>query len=122
MPITDLQAFANLNQASALIIFAASHQSPAYEKQMQLLAGQDQTLAEKKLIIVSCFADGKGNIGDDPLQATAGRQLREALQVDDEDFLVVITDEHGAEVGRFDAPIPPETVRTSSAGTTPAGR
>jgi hypothetical protein len=91
-----------------LLIFSPSVKSPVFESQMRLLNGANKAFEERSLLEVAVLAEGTGYAGDASLDEVTGADLRERYGVTDTDFRVVLVDERGEELHRYDGPVAPE--------------
>lgn len=96
-----------LGNTALILFFAPSVQSPAYERQMEVLHHEDSDWSEQKIVLGYVFLEGKGKIGEQVLTEEDAAGLRQRFGIDGERFTVLIFNQDGTEIRRDDAPLQP---------------
>jgi len=64
-----------------VLVFAPSPDDAEYAKFLRVWSEQPEQVADRDLVLVSVFENGKGRVGDEPLGADAAAGLRQRLDV-----------------------------------------
>ena len=111
MLLTDLPPIAALkDRCRLLLVLAPSPKGPSYEKQMQLIRGEDTAFKERDLVLGCFFRDAEGRIGKQTVSAEDGRSAHEAAGLREDGFAVLLIGKDGTEKNRYDAPVMPEAI------------
>lgn len=101
----------------AILVFAPSERSPAYEGQAGLL--QEERIAERAgAHLAYVFCDGDSYVDGEKMDRASAEELRTQFDVGDDSFLIVLIGQDGIEKRRDDAPLQPAVIleRISEAG------
>ncbi|MEX0747316.1 MAG: DUF4174 domain-containing protein [Rhodothermales bacterium] len=91
----------------AILIFAPSEKSPAFENQISLLR-KEKMVDEGMIHVVQVLHEGACYADEEKLNEAEANGLRARYEVDEDEFTVVLVGKDGREVYRGDAPVQPD--------------
>ena len=84
-----------------LLVFATSENNAAYQQQMQLFQGQQESFEERNLIVIQVLVSADSN---------EAAKIREQFNVSPEEFLVVLVGKDGTAKRRDISPVSPKVI------------
>ncbi|MBA2443706.1 MAG: DUF4174 domain-containing protein [Rubrobacter sp.] len=102
----DLTPYRDTNRL--LLIFAPSRTDERYDRQRQLLQGEDDGLADRDLVLLQLLGDGKGFMQGNPVSPEEASGAREGFGVGDGEFAAVLVGKDGTEKLRSGEPVSAE--------------
>jgi hypothetical protein len=91
----------------AILIFAPSEKSPAFENQISLLR-KERLVDDGTIHVVRVLHEGACYAGQEKLDDAEADMLRERYGIGEDEFAVVLIGKAGEEVYRGDAPVQPD--------------
>ena len=88
-----------------LLLLAPGKQSPAYEQQMELLAGTEAERQARDLLLGWVLYEGESRVGNTVLDEADAQALRQHFGVGENEFLAVLVGKDGTAKETYRAPV-----------------
>lgn len=96
---------------SVLLFFSDAKKDANFQKQLEVLDGQDKYFRGKKTVLYYVFKDENGRADDLLLRPTDGDDLRKSLKVKSNSFTAILINREGKEVARRSEPLSMEAIK-----------
>lgn len=105
--MTNLDAY---KWKKRLLLVFAPKEDAAYQRQMQLFAGQQAGFKERDLLVVQLLAEGTSRIDGQTIDAGLATEIRKRFNVEQQEFQLNLVGKDGTSKRRDQAPVPPVVI------------
>lgn len=93
-----------------LLVFAPEENSPAYQRQMQLIEGQKAGFDDRDLVVVELLAQGTSRANGQSIDAPTAAKVRERFNVGSQEFGIILVGKDGTAKRRDNTPVEPKVI------------
>ncbi|TVP62509.1 MAG: DUF4174 domain-containing protein [Nodularia sp. (in: Bacteria)] len=93
-----------------LLVFAPSENSADYQRQMQLLKGQEAGFPERDLLLIEVFTKGSSRAAGKTIDEADVARIRRQFNIDPQEFQTVLVGKDGRSKRRDQNPVQAEVI------------
>lgn len=97
-------------ERNLLLLFAGNENDPDYQRQCELIEGQEDAFAKRDVLVLHLFADGESNLDGTQSATTLPLDLRERYDIAEDQFALLLISKGGSKQMQELKPMPADTI------------